>query len=421
MSQSARIELVKNSLLKTPNAPDKRLYSIIASFTPQEWSEVIKSKSEDTAFYNAIIPFLAYAFKPDLPLEMINNRLVSKLGFGEALADALFFALSNGSLAKEDQPSFDDLCNTPILLNLFNGSVLNAISNTNFSDDVAVFFREKFKLVLENFHNEILINRDSKFTPELALTGNNQLCNINDYDAISVQNAISLIYFLEAIKSAVDMLSIKTLTDESAVLIKTSQFQKIIKDSSVSKKEERIRYKQFECSLAYIMSSIENEASYEVIINQLDPIMLSNIETTFLKSLLASNYNSNEQDDIKEESLLDPVYTDELDENTAHTSGSMFEKIKSSLNSAQRTPHHNHDSCKNAIENEVAIDDVLIKTKRNIAPQIAIIGYFIVAIVGCCLASSYICSKRELQSSVISNAQGGSTISQYPIVKVTTH
>ena len=157
MSQSARIELVKNSLLKTPNAPDKRLYSIIASFTPQEWSEVIKSKSEDTAFYNAIIPFLAYAFKPDLPLEMINNRLVSKLGFGEALADALFFALSNGSLAKEDQPSFDDLCNTPILLNLFNGSVLNAISNTNFSDDVAVFFREKFKLVLENLDRKSVV------------------------------------------------------------------------------------------------------------------------------------------------------------------------------------------------------------------------------------------------------------------------
>lgn len=417
MSHSARIELVKNSLLKNPLAIDKSLYSIVASFNAEEWAEVIGAKGKNLPFYNAIIPYFACAFSSSLADEMIEKRLISTNGCGESLADALFYVLSNGSQLEEEQPSFSELCNKPILLNLFNGSIFKRICDAEFSDDVSTYFRDKFKNTLKSFHNEILINKNAELTPELALTGNNKLCNINDIDDNEVQETLLFIYFLQALKTLVESLDLTELDEETEQKISTLQFQKIIKDSASSKKEERIRMKQFESSFSYIMSNIETECSYNIIVSRLSPMMISNIETCVLKAIFAINATTEEDSDLKEELLTaDSLYCDDAHEDS-EPAESLFKKIKSSLNSSRGQKK----SEKETNQEEFAIDDVLIKAKKKGNKSILIIGALVAALLAGYYAASQAHTKIEQQSSVISNVQGDSASSQYPVIKVTNH
>ncbi|MGR5365801.1 hypothetical protein [Photobacterium damselae] len=422
MSQSTRIELVKNSLLKNPTSLDKSLYAIVDSFNAEEWAEVIKMKGKNLPFYNSIIPFFAYTFKPEIADEMISNKLITTNTCGESLSDALFFALSNGSQIESEQPTFVDICNTPILLNLFNGSILNRISRAEFSDDISDYFRDKFKKMLKSFNDNVLISNEIDMTPELALTGNNKFRSINDVDEESIEDTLQIIYFLQATNSLASSLNVTELNEDLAQMISTLQFQKIIRDSSNSKKEERSRLKQLESSLAYIMGCVESESCYESIIAKLNPMMFDKVETSILSAIFAINTTSAESD-LKEESLTtDSLYVDEnslLNE----PNESIFKKIAGKIwgnDSCVETQELQDASHEQVRSDEVAINNVLIKTKKSKTKFGVIIFGLIIAILMGYFLASQAHSKIEQQSSVISNVQGGAS-SQYPVIKVTNH
>ena len=422
-----KIKLVQNSLNKE-GISDKQLYAIVDGFSVEEWAFVLASKNDDPSFYNKVIPFYAYCFKSNQTKAMISSNLATKMDVGDGLADALHIILNNGSLDKNEQPSFENIYNKPILLNLFGGGILSHISSAGFSDDVSIYFRGKFKKCLNDFHNEVSLSDDPKLSAPLALTGNNKVCSPLDFDQTEVTNTLKFIYFLQAMNTVVNVLNIEQQTEEITEKIEALRFFDIIKETSATKKEEKSNLKLLNSSLSYIEGAITNNDSYDDIISRLDPIMLSDLETDILKSMIAAcgvaELTEHTNCDINEEPLLFDSIDSESEDH--QSSPSLFNKLKDTLNK-----HHHELVDENSVEKKtptendltsnVTIDGVLIKTKkRGVKP------FFLIAVIIATLTSGYFIAgktthKINEHSTVIGNAQGGEQHSNYPVIKVTSH